>query len=251
MQKIIIFRGYEYLEDFIKNLPEHFDKTGEVILDARNTIKAIDAGNIVLNVKRFRQPHLLNRFIYVNFRPSKAKRSYEYAIRLRAKGFNTPQPVAYTENTHCLLLDNSSYISVQEKFDGCMQVLHNNVTEGKENLMTQFAAFTARLHQARIMHEDYSSGNILFTQNGSDYTFSLVDLNRMTFDRYIGQDQACYCFRRLYGNDEMIEFIVAEYAKRRNFNVDWCVKKTFEYRKEFWTKHHKKHPDETPYTGYR
>ena len=48
-----------------------------------------------LNVKRYRVPHLINRVIYRFFRQPKAVRAYEYALRLVAKGFETPAPIAY------------------------------------------------------------------------------------------------------------------------------------------------------------
>ena len=47
--------------------------------------------------------------------------------------------------------------------------------------MTAFAEFTARLHEAGILHLDYSPGNILYDKIGEEYHFSLVDINRMHF----------------------------------------------------------------------
>lgn len=51
--------------------------------------------------------------------------------------------------------------------------------------MTAFAEFTARLHEAGILHLDYSPGNILYDKIGEEYHFSLVDINRMHLAKWI------------------------------------------------------------------
>ena len=52
--------------------------------------------------------------------------------------------------------------------------------EGNEDRLLAFARYTAALHQAGILHLDYSPGNILIHHNEIDgYSFSLVDVNRM------------------------------------------------------------------------
>ena len=42
-----------------------------------------------------------------------------------------------------------------------------------EDVVTAFAEFTARLHEAGILHLDYSPGNILYDKIGEEYHFSL------------------------------------------------------------------------------
>ena len=50
-----------------------------------------------------------------------------------------------------------------------------------KDVVKAFAQYTARLHEAGILHRDYSPGNILFDKIDGEYQFSLVDINRMSF----------------------------------------------------------------------
>lgn len=249
MIKVVVNPKYQELEGFIESLPMAFLQSGEVIYSGRNLLKTFDVKDFKLNAKSFKKPILINQFMYATFRPSKAKRSYYYAFMLKERGFHTPDPVAYMEQEKFNLLQHSLYVSIHENFDGLMQEFRYGQLDGRENLLTQFAQYTARLHEKKVLHIDYSPGNILYKKNGDEYTFYLVDLNRMTFDKPISLDDACFNFRRLWGNDDMIKLIVEEYAHARNFDVDKCLKKTFEYRKKFWDNYMKQYPDWSPYVG--
>ena len=78
------------LRSFAEHLPELFENGGEVLHTGRNTIKAFDVGGgYRVAVKRFRRPNLFQAFVYTFFRRSKARRSYEHAVRLRALGIDT------------------------------------------------------------------------------------------------------------------------------------------------------------------
>lgn len=249
MIKVVINPRYQEIEGFIEGLPLAFLQSGEIIYSGRNLIKTFDIKDFKLNAKSFKKPIWINRFMYATFRPSKAKRSYLYAFKLKERGFHTPDPVAYMEQKRYGLLRNSLYISIHEQFDGLMQEFRHGKLEGREELLRQFAQYTANLHEKKVLHIDYSPGNILYKKDGDQYTFYLVDLNRMKFDKKITLDDACFNFRRLWGNDDMIKLIVEEYAKARNFDVKECLNKTFEYRKKFWDNYIKQYPDWSPYVG--
>ena len=247
--ELAINKEYQQLEKFITELPQTFLETGEVIYSGRNTIKVFDVNGIKLNVKSFKKPIFVNQVAYSIFRKSKAKRSYLYAFMLKERGFHTPDPISYMELKQYNLLKYSLYISVHEEFDGMMRELQHGVMQGREELIRQFALYTAQLHNKHVLHLDYSSGNILYKKRDNKYTFYLVDLNRMTFDKPIGINTACFNFRRLWGSDEMISFFVKEYAKARNLDEEACLRKTFEYRKKFWDTYTKQHPGTLPYVG--
>lgn len=247
--ELAINKEYQQLERFITELPQTFLETGEVIYSGRNTIKVFDVNGIKLNVKSFKKPIFVNQVAYSIFRKSKAKRSYLYAFMLKERGFHTPDPISYMELKQYNLLKYSLYISVHEEFDGMMRELQHGVMQGREELIRQFALYTAQLHNKHVLHLDYSSGNILYKKRDNKYTFYLVDLNRMTFDKPIDINTACFNFRRLWGSDEMISFFVKEYAKARNLDEETCLRKTFEYRKKFWDTYTKQHPGTLPYVG--
>lgn len=248
MLKTIINKQFEpELKDFVDSIPSAFEQTGIVIYSGRNTIKVFQVGSYTLAVKCFKKPHLLNQFIYTRFRESKAKRSFYYAQKLIERGLCTPAPVAYMEDIKGGLLKNSYYVSIYQETSGCLRELRHGDFESKKQMIHEFALFTANLHEEKIFHLDYSSGNILYRKDDETYTFYLVDLNRMIFDKSVDLDQACANFRRLWGSDKMIIYFVAEYAKARKLDVDTCIKKTLYYRTRFWKGFEAKYPGQKPY----
>ena len=84
-KQIIIHPKYSFLHSFIEHLPEVFLTEGEYIHDGRNKIKVFEINGLRINVKRYRIPLLINRFIYLYFRKTKAERAYEYALILQNK----------------------------------------------------------------------------------------------------------------------------------------------------------------------
>ena len=77
------------------------------------------------------------------------------------------------------LLSHSYYICCYDGGETVRSLMDGKV-EGNEDKLSAFARYTAALHQAGILHLDYSPGNILIHQNDADeYSFSLVDVNRM------------------------------------------------------------------------
>ena len=93
--KEVINPAYGRFEDFVRRVPRIFSEEGKTIYKARNEIKVFEVDGVELNVKRYRVPFLINRVIYRFFRQPKAVRAYEYALRLVAKGFETPAPIAH------------------------------------------------------------------------------------------------------------------------------------------------------------
>lgn len=252
-EKLVINKDFKQYKHFLAKLPNIFEKEGTTIFKQRNVLKTFDVDdNTRLNVKSFKIPHLFNQIAYATFRESKAKRSYHYAKELVSREINTPTPIAYIELKKLFMLKQSFYISKHIDFDGEMRVLQTGTIDEHKQLILEFARFTAHLHRSRVLHLDFSSGNILFKQqDNKSFEFYLVDLNRMKFDEDITPEIAAYSFRRLWGSDEMITLFVKEYAKNRQFDEKQCLEYTFRYRKKFWTKFKKKYPSATPYSGVK
>ena len=247
-RRIVINPDYEErLGDFLRKLLDIFDEEGTIDYSGRNIIKIYEEQGLRISVKSFKIPILLNRYVYKHFRDSKAKRSYQYANELLKLGFNTPTPIAYVEEVSGGLLGRSMYVSLHEEFDGMMRELQCQEIDQVENLIIQFARFTADLHNHNVLHLDYSPGNILYKQIGDDYKFYLVDLNRMILNKPVDLDTGCFNLRRLWGSDEMFAIMVKEYARCRNFNEQTCLDKSFEYRRKFWKFLIIKHPGSKPY----
>lgn len=246
--KVVINPAYRKLEDFIRKIPDVFEKEGQVVYAERNTIKKFEEKDVSVSVKSFHVPFFFNQIVYGFFRPSKAKRSYEYGLKLLGKDIFTPEPIAYIEQKRFGLLQKSWYICAHLEYDGMMREFRTGTLEGREELLSAFARFTAFMHEQGVFHKDFSPGNILYVKDKGDYRFYLVDINRMIF-RPVGMEKGCENLKRLWGSDEMIAFIAKEYANARQFDVTSCEELTFQYHRKFWERYGRKHKGFLPYLG--
>jgi serine/threonine protein kinase len=243
---IIIHPEYTYLNDFILNLPSFFNKSGNLIYKSRNELKDFNAERGKVVVKSFKVPHLINKIAYTFFRPSKAKRSYNYALILTKDGIETPNPIAYMEEKKNGLLNRSYYISNYVNYPGLLRELAYHPLEEVKELVKAFALFTASLHEKEVLHLDYSPGNIMYEKRKDQYYFCLVDINRMKFGK-IDMKNGCFNLRRLWGSDETIAYLAKEYALARGFSSEDCVALVLKYHHKFWEKAVKRNPKARPY----
>lgn len=109
--------GYEILEEWVKTLPERFIQDGITIFKDRNEVKVFEEQGYELNVKAFRLPNLVNRYVYVYLRGSKAARSFQNALKFLDFGALTPTPVAWVECLEGGKLRESYYVSLNFKTD--------------------------------------------------------------------------------------------------------------------------------------
>lgn len=231
-RKIIINPQYQELEEFITSIPNILEEEGTVLQNRRNLIKIINHKGLSLNIKRFRKPIFINRIIYSFFRKTKAKRAYDNAIEVIKRGFDTPYPIAYIIDKSKGLLNYSYFISIQVQ--NVYEIRDHYLTkpETNESLFKAFAQYSAKLHEAGILHQDYSPGNVLISKLDRKYKFTLVDINRMKFKK-IDIKEGCENFSRLFGPDETYEYIAKEYAIYRNFDVNECIKLALKYKHSF------------------
>lgn len=84
----------------METLDQFFYTTGRTIYKSRNEIKVYDdpfkEGEI--NVKRFRVPIFINKWVYTFLRDSKAKRAYQNTLLLQHLGVETPNVIG---TLHC------------------------------------------------------------------------------------------------------------------------------------------------------
>jgi hypothetical protein len=229
---VFINSPYIQLEEFIKKLPLFFDKEGQSIYKSRNELKIFENNGLLLNVKRYRKPHFINRVAYTFFRKSKAKRAYENALILLSKGFETPMPVAYLEIRQGGLLKDSYFISFQCPYTRLFREFADGSTvSGREDILQSFGVLLARLHEAGILHLDLSVGNVLFEKKPDGFHFSLVDLNRMKFKK-IGLVAGCRNFERLRGNNDFFRILTETYARERGFDAETCLKLVLDFQEK-------------------
>ena len=188
--------------DYLRSMPEIFEgKEGDIIHDRRNQLRRLTHGGHTYVVKSFQRPHLLNQIIYGTFRRSKARRSYEYAQLLRSQGFASPQPVAYVEESLLgILFRRSYYVSLQSTLRYTYQDIIDQRFDAPttECYLRAIAAFTARLHNAGMIHRDYSRGNLLLdTDAEGRVLIQLIDLNRIRFRPVTTTEGLANLFERL------------------------------------------------------
>lgn len=237
--KIVINPKYERLREWIIRLPETFTQQGEVIYDARNQIRLMQHDGYSLCVKRFRKPNLINRVAYTYFRAPKAERAYENAIRLQEAGIGTPEPVAYILCDRGLIKE-SYLITIQSRLAHTFYDFRDGETAGKEDLIRAFAHYAASLHNAGVLHKDFSPGNILYGKEDGKWTFEIVDINRMRFGQ-VAVREGCNNLCRLWGKSDFFEILSPVYAQDRQIDEKQCLEWIQAGRKAFWAHHAHEH----------
>lgn len=214
---------YGELQEFLQELPIKFDELGETIYKGRNTLKVMQVGEYLLNVKSFKVPHLINRIAYAYLRGSKARHSFEYGMQLKALGVNTPEPVAFLETFKDGVFDRSFYVSIHISYSFTINDLIGFDFDNKDEILRSFTRFTyEKLHKNGVHHLDYSRGNILISQNEQGYHFSVVDINRMRFEK-MNYLKGLRNFSQIWANEDELEIVAREYALLNNQNEDKAV----------------------------
>jgi len=231
--KYVLNPSYPHLKVFIENIETHFQRSTKILYDQRNQIRLVTYEGERYVVKAFKVPNLINRFAYRYLRPSKAKRSYEYSIKIGKN--RCPQAVAYIEEYKNTLLTKSYYISKYYDYDFTIRPIlldEKFDSDTRRQVLKQFADFSYELHNNHILHHDYSYGNILIKKVGEAYQFKIIDVNRMQFKTLTLNDRLNN-FARLSAKDEYMEIIISQYAQRIGGSVDTLLPIAKEYRDKF------------------
>ncbi len=206
----------------------HFESWdyGDIIYQGRNTLRKID-GTIS---KKFATPPIWRGIIYGFFRKSKARRSYEYALKLQGL---TPAPIAYRELRYCGILRESWYACKQSECQHTFNELINCPDfPNRTAILQAIGRFTATLHRQGVLHADYSGGNILFNDDGS--LVQVIDLNRIRFHKNIGTKQGLKNFERLNIDREALGIMAAAYAQEMQIDAKFATEYIIAHR---WSKH--------------
>ena len=168
------FRSVKQVGDFVRW------EEGEII-DARRNILRLTEGVVV---KQFATPGIFKGIWYGIFGKSKARRSYENALRLAGL---TPAPIAYREVRVCGILRESYYACLQSQCPYTfIDLIEHPDFPNRNRILASIGRFTAELHLRGVWHRDYSQGNILFNEEGSH--IEVIDLNRIRFRKHVPGD---------------------------------------------------------------
>ena len=217
--RIRIREPYGGFREQIAELPRTMDSRGVTLHSGRNLVKRVivtssEGESIEVVVKAFAVPARPRGFVYAHLRRSKARRCLNNATRLLEKGIGTPDPIACIEFHEFGCLRSSHYVSRYWDHDHDLTaLLYRGISHGPEThgLLEQLAGFTAAQHDRGVMHQDYNPGNILVRARGGSFEFSLVDLNRLRFQR-LGVNDRISGLVRLTTVAEYLRIIGRRYA---------------------------------------
>jgi hypothetical protein len=230
------------MDKSIIDIIHNFESEGTLLVDGtRNKIKIFPLENKILNIKSFKIPLFYNGFIYRFFRKPKAQRSFEFANYLSEKGIGTPKPIGFYVKKKLLTILDSYYVCEHIEVDYVFKDLFDAYIEDLDTILTQFAQFCFKLHEAGIEFKDHSPGNTLIKKDAfGNYQFYLIDLNRMTFHTKMSFDLRMKNLERITPSEDMIKIISKEYAKlyqrtdKEVFDKMWYYTKKFQHK--FWKK---------------
>jgi len=246
MSRRVMFNTvYERLRGEVMALVDDFEHAGEVIYRGHNIIRVAHAGDLEVNIKRYRVPNVLNRFVYSYIRKPKGERAFTYPAVLKAAGIATPEPVAYIEDRRFGFIAYSYLVTVQEHLAHDFYEFGNKTMDNPDDVavIKALARFSARMHQAGILHRDFSPGNILFDFDSEHRpVFSVVDINRMSIgDKPVDVITGVTNMARLWGQPVMFDILADEYAAARGAGADVCRAWLHRARKKFWTRYARRH----------
>lgn len=222
----------------VLNIPHYttirgcFDKweEGEIIFQKRNTLRRKDG----VIIKQFQTPNILKGLWYGLMGKSKARRSFEYAMKMQGL---TPKPIAYKE-IRCFGILRESWYACDESV--CRHTFNELIGKkdfpNREKILEAIGKYTAELHLRKIIHEDYSGGNILFCEDGSH--IEVIDLNRIRFRKSLSREQRLRNFERLNIDRDALKTIATAYAQKMDEDAAYDTEYIIQHR---WKKHIRQH----------
>jgi|GEM_PF-6644799 len=172
--RVHINKEYEEQRKFIESIPALFvSNGGKLILESRNIVRLFPEQGFV--VKKFHKINFINKFVYACIRKSKAQRSFEYAQRLIANGFGSPEPVAWIDIKRCFLgipflpviLRSSFYICRECTWPSLQEICGREPAEDTDFIVKAYAADVVRMHNCGIVPVDTNPGNVFYRINGN------------------------------------------------------------------------------------
>lgn len=226
-RKVFTMPQYAQLHTFIATLPARFRfDAGKVIYRGRNELRTFHTvvGNVV--VKSFCTPNIINRIAYGLLRASKAERSCTYADKLRSIGIGSPAPVGWCTERSGLLFTRSYYASMQSALPHTyIDIIKGNTDAHTADLyLLEIGRTAAKMHQAGMIHRDFSRGNILLgIDDDGKALVEIIDLNRIRFHE-VSIAEGIANFNRLPANEHMKRIMAEGYAEVRGFSAEECLK---------------------------
>lgn len=227
---------FESFLPYFKQLDEVFEQSGTTIYKDRNEVKVMEWNGCLINVKKYTIPNVINRVVYTTLRKPKAVRAYHYANILKENGISTPEPIGYRFEKEGIILGYSYLVTIHLPSQKMLYEFGEGGVEGREDIVRGVGAFAGKLHEAGILHLDFSPGNVLYDRvDSGEIKFNLVDINRLSFGQ-VSIRKGCASFARLWGGKEFLDLLSESYAKARGErNVEMVRAWIHKYHRRYWS----------------
>lgn len=80
-----------------------------------------------------------------------------------------------------------------------------------------------RMHEAGMIHRDFSRGNLLMGLVDGRPEIEIIDLNRIRF-HHVSKEEGLAGFSRLPATEEMVRAMAEGYAEVRGYDTEECVR---------------------------
>ena len=214
-----VFSSNSQLVDLMTNIHSRFESCGEVVFkNKRNLIKSYNIDGLgTVVVKRFRVMNVFQKLFYTFKGTSKARNAFHNGCAMQQFNISTPTPYAYAEVKSCGLL---SYCYYACSFTDSKPIVNWLDKPLNRDLIGSLAQYLVGMHTCGLVHHDMNKTNILYSENGSDFSISAIDINRMR--RKPAGQQADYAemlddFVRFTDRMDIIMQLAYDYAKLRGF----------------------------------
>lgn len=219
---LLINPKYTHLTDFLTDIEHQFEKGRPIFRGvSRNEVRELHIGGQTIWVKRYGKTKLKHKLR--PWRTSQAKRAYIGPLRLRERGFDSPEPIAYISLRQGLFSRCKYFVSLKMDLRFCMEDFADLHDKEYAEGITAFGKFMAKLHDKGVKHTNLSSKNILFDYDEGRWRFALMDANRIKTTHRIGIKDGCKNFARLSGSRDFFTAVAAVYAQERGYDVEKCT----------------------------
>jgi serine/threonine protein kinase len=185
--RVVVNPKYENLRPFVEGILSRSYKVDKIYRNFRNIVEDTTVGGVRVVVKIFKKPTEVNRVVYSFLRPTKAKRSYYYSLRLISSGIDVPEPIGYVEKRKGLFFHTGCYVCLYTDYRSIADFKDYDLSseEAKkrfDTFVTEFALYVADFHSKGFVHNDFNIDNILYKEVDGHFLFQLIDLNRVRFN---------------------------------------------------------------------
>lgn len=220
--QLLINPKFAHLRNYLLELEAHFEDQGKPLYRgvSRNEMRTLTVDGLTLWVKRYGKTKMKHKLR--PWRRSQAEKAYIGPLRLRERGFESPEPVAYVSIRTGLFSHRRYFVSLKMDLRFTMEDFVDVHEEERAEGIVAFARFVARLHNKGVVHTNFASKNILFDTKDGHWHFALAETNRIKTKRHIGQKEGCRNFARLTGTTDFFEQVATAYAEARGFDPEEC-----------------------------